>query len=280
MFIILLLLLLVNPFTSQAEIFKWYDSEGNTHFSDQPHQGAKTLKIDPGYSFVKVKKVYDGDTILLTNGNKIRLLGINTPEVESRYKSASEAGGEAAKQWLKKLLLKKKVRIERDVEKHDKYSRVLAHVFTEDKQHINLELVKKGFASVNIHPPNIKYTDELVDAQNQAEQAQLGIWNLEEYVPKQFDEINRSNYKGWHRVKGLVNSISQTRKYVSLIFSEKFSIKIHKQALDLFSNLDDYLDTPLEVRGWIKKRKKHYIMFIRHPSQLIKNDIPDSNTGL
>ena len=265
----LILLLLFFPFSVQADIFQWQDSKGNTHYSDQPHQGAKTLKIEPGYSFTQVKKVYDGDTILLANGNKIRLLGINTPEIEGRYKSVSEAGGEAAKQWLKKTILKQKVRVEIDVEKHDKYSRILAHVFTADKQHINLELVKNGYASVNIHPPNLKYTAELLAAQKKAEQTQLGIWSHTEYSPKHFSTINRSNYKGWHRIKGKVQSISQTRKYISLTLSDAFSLKINKKSLELFSDLGDFIDAEIEVRGWINKQKKRYTIYIRHPSQIV-----------
>ncbi len=272
-YMLLLLLLLFAPLSAQADIFQWKDSKGNTHYSDQPHQGAKALQINPGYGFVQVKKVYDGDTILLSNGNKVRLLGINTPEVEGRYKLA-EAGGEAAKKWLKNTLLNQKVRLEKDVEKHDKYSRLLAHIFTANKQHINLELVKNGLASVNIHPPNLKYSDELLQAQQQAEIAHLGIWNQREYAPKQFNEINRSNYKGWHRIKGRVKAITQTRKYIRLALSDSFSLKISKQSLDLFSDLDSYLDTQIEVRGWINKQKKRYTMFIRHPSQIINSHIP------
>lgn len=266
---LLFLLLLFSSFSVQADIFQWLDSKGNTHFSDQPHQGAKALHINPRYSFIQVKKVYDGDTILLTNGNKIRLLGINTPEVEGRYKSRSEAGGEAAKQWLKETLLKKKVRVEIDVEKHDKYSRILAHVFTADKQHINLELVKHGFASVNIHPPNLKYAADLLTAQKQAEQEQLGIWSHQEYAPRHFSEINRSNYKGWHRIKGKIQAISQTRKYIKLTLSESFSLKINKKSLDLFSDLNDFIDAKIEVRGWINKQKKRYTIYIRHPGQIV-----------
>lgn len=266
---ILLLLLLTISFSSQADVFQWKDSNGNTHFSDQAHKGSKKLHIEKSHSFIKVKKVYDGDTILLSNGNKIRFLGINTPEVEGRNKSA-ESGGEEAKRWLKKELLNKKVRIERDVERHDKYSRVLAHVFTEDKVHLNLELVKQGLASVNIHPPNLKYTDELIIAQQQAEQEQLGIWRYPENTPKQPSDLNRSNYKGWQRIKANIKNIMETRKYIKLVVSDFFSIKIHKQSLHLFPDLEEYIEKTIEVRGWINKRKKQYVMFIRHPSQIKK----------
>lgn len=265
MFIIFLFLL--SSASAQADVFRWEDNNGNTHFSDQTHSGAKKLYYNSGYTYHSIKKVYDGDTILLSNGSKVRFLGINTPEVEGRNKSA-QAGGEEAKQWLKNGLKNKKVRLEIDIEKHDKYSRLLAHVFTEDNQHINFELVKRGLATVNIHPPNLKYTADLLKAEQQAEKNQLGIWKKKEYKTIRTDELNRSNYKGWHRVIGNLKNIRRTKKYSHLKLSESFSLKINNQSLDLFPELDRYQNKSIEVRGWINKRKKQYSMYIRHPSQI------------
>ncbi|MCK5831175.1 MAG: thermonuclease family protein [Methylococcales bacterium] len=263
----LLLILILTPLSVQAEVFQWTDNNGNKHYSDTPHQGATKLHFNTGYSYYQVKKVYDGDTILLSNGNKIRFLGMNTPEVENRHKSA-QAGGEEAKLWLQKALKNKKVRLEKDIEKHDKYNRLLAHLFTKDKQHINLELIKRGLATVNIHPPNLKYSNDLIKAQQHAEQNKLGVWQRKEYIPKQTSKLNRSNYKGWQRIKGEVTIIRYTRKYIYLKFSESFSLKISQQTIDLFPDLNSYIGKQIEARGWINKQKKKYIMFIRHPSQI------------
>ena len=262
-----LLLLFIVSFSTQAEIYQWFDAKGNKHFSDRPHQDAQTLQINPGYTFYYVKKVYDGDTVLLANGNKIRLLGINTPEVEGRYKTA-QAGGEEAKRWLQKKLQNKKVRLLKDVEKKDKYGRLLAHIFTEDKQHINLELVKAGLASVNIHPPNLKFTDQLLKAEQQAELARLGIWNYKEYAPKQSNQIKQARFKGWQRVVGQINNIRHGRKYSYLNFSDTFALKIERKFMGLFPELESYVGKKLEARGWINKHKNRYSMFIRHPAQL------------
>ena len=114
----LLSLLLIFSFSVQAKIFHWLDDNGQKHFSDKSHQGAQTFQLNAGYSYYSVKKVYDGDTILLSNGNKVRFLGINTPEVEGRNKQA-QAGGDEAKQWLVNQLKGTKVRLEKDVEKQE-----------------------------------------------------------------------------------------------------------------------------------------------------------------
>jgi len=267
--LLLLVLLLLSPLSAQAEIFQWKDENGKTHFSDLPHQGAKVLHVNAGHSYYQVKKVYDGDTVLLSNGQKIRFLGINTPEVESRHKSA-QAGGEDAKRWLQKTLKNKKIRLEKDIEKRDKYNRLLAHLFTEDNLHINLELVKKGLATVNIYPPNLKYTDVLIKAQQQAEQDKLGIWQRSEYASKHANQLNRSNYKGWQRIVGEVESIYPTKKNSYLKFSKSFSLKISKKHTALFPDLINYKNKKIEVRGWVTKQKNKYTLFVRHPSQIVE----------
>ena len=159
------------PLWGQAEIYQWQDVGGNKHFSDQSHPQAKILDIKPSYGFYTVIKVYDGDTVVLSDDRKVRLLGINTPEVRHRDKMA-DAGGDEAKQWLKNKLENTKVRLVTDAEKTDKYGRILAHLFTEKKEHINLELVKVGLAEVSIYPPNLLYADELLKAQDLAERQQ------------------------------------------------------------------------------------------------------------
>ena len=268
----LIFLLLFIPFSTQAEIFQWIDGSGNKHFSDRPHPDATTLRINPGYTYYDVKKIYDGDTILLANGKKVRFLGINTPEVEGRNK-AVQAGGEEAKHWLQKKLKNKRVRLLKDIEKQDKYGRLLAHIFTEDKQHINLELVKSGLASVNIHPPNLKYTDELLKAELQAERYRLGIWNYKEYAPKPVNQITQARFKGWQRVVGQIKNIRHTRKYSYLNLSDNFGVKIEKKTTGLFPELESYVGKKVEVRGWINKNKNRYSMFIRHPSQIKVNEV-------
>ncbi len=264
---LLMLFLLFFLSSAQAEIFQWFDAKGNKHFSDKPHQGATALKVNAGYTYYQVKKIYDGDTILLANGKKVRFLGINTPEVEGRHKSA-QAGGEQAKQWLFKKLNNSKVRLEKDVEKKDKYGRLLAHVFTEDKEHINLELVKRGLASVNIYPPNLKYSQVLLKAEHQAEQNRQGIWGYDEYAPKQAKDINQGGFKGWQRVRGMIKKIRHTRKNSYLDFSDSFALKINRKAFRYFPDLESYVGKSVEVRGWIGRRKNSYSMFVRHPSAI------------
>jgi len=252
---------------SSAEVFEWFDNQGRHHYSDRKHEEAKILPVNPGVSYHIVEKVFDGDTILLSTGQRIRLLGINTPEVAGRNKEA-ESGGETAKNWLNQRLAGKKIRLEYDVEKQDKYHRTLAYVFTEDKQHINLELVRLGLATVNIYPPNLKYVDTLLSAQDEAEQAGLGIWRDPTYAPLDFKSLNTNNYKGWKRVTGRILGLKKTKKYSYLQLSNRISVRIENKALNLFPPLKSYIGTKVEARGWTIKQKVRFVIPIRHPGEL------------
>jgi len=252
-----------------AEIFYWKDDAGRRHYSDRPAINATKKQIDSGFFYSRVKTVFDGDTFVLQNGNRIRLLGINTPEVEGRRKSA-EPGGEKAKQWLKEKILVHKVRLQADIEKFDHYKRRLAHVFTESGEHINLRLVELGLASVNIYPPNLLYAEQFVSAQQQAQQARLGIWGHPAYATKPIRILEDQRLRGWQRLVGRPIKIRHSKKFARLIFSTQVDVRISLRNLALFPSLNNYLGKDIEVRGWPSRRKKHYSILVRHPSALVE----------
>lgn len=268
---VLLVLLLCLPAWVSAEIYQWQDADGKKYFSDRPVAEAKKLDIKPGYDFFSVKTVYDGDTVLLEDGRKVRFLGINTPEVQHRDKQA-DAGGDEAKRWLTDTLKNSKVRLEISAEKTDKYGRTLAHLFTENKQHINLQLVEAGLAAVSIYPPNLSYVNELIRAENMAEQAKRGIWGRPEYAVIPVSQLTETGHSGWTRLSGKVVNIRKTRKSTYLEFTpvlgKAFEARIENKWLDLFPDIDSYMNKTIEMRGWLSKSKGSFSMLIRHPSAI------------
>jgi micrococcal nuclease len=251
-----------------AEVFKWQDLQGKTHYSEYAQKGAQIVAIRPAYTYIAVQKVYDGDTVQLVDGRKVRLLGINTPEIAHRNRNA-EIGGDAAKEWLEKRLRGKKVRLQTDVEKQDNYGRELAYLFTEEGAHINEELVKQGLAAVSIHPPNLLYVEPLLVAQREAETGKLGIWSYADYAVKSAAALSHEHSRGWQRLAGRINSVHRRGKYVYLDFSRQFSARISQDDLPLFADPDAYLGKEVEVRGWLSRSKEHYSLQLRHPSAIV-----------
>ena len=215
----------------------------------------------------QVARVFDGDTVLLQDGRRIRFLGINTLEIAHGNQPA-ESGGEQAKFWLQQRLEHKFISLEGDSEAQDKYGRTLAYVFSEDQQNINLQLVKNGLASVSIFPPNLKYTEVLLAAQQSAEQAGLGIWGEAAYAPVPFQNLTTDNYQGWKRITGRIQAIRQGVKASYLQFSEQAAVQVDQKYVGLFPPLESYVGKNLEVRGWLYRSKERFTLPVRHPGQI------------
>ncbi|MEM7821812.1 MAG: thermonuclease family protein [Candidatus Aenigmatarchaeota archaeon] len=119
-------------------------------------------------SVEKVSQIIDGDTIELTNGQKIRLLGIDAPEKgQYYYKEASNR--------LEQLVKGKEVFLEKDVSNRDNYGRLLRYVYV-GGLFVNLEMVKEGYARALVVAPNLKYSYIFLRAENEARTKGIGIW--------------------------------------------------------------------------------------------------------
>jgi endonuclease YncB( thermonuclease family) len=123
----------------------------------------------------QVARVIDGDTLVLQGGARVRVLGIDAPEMEKEGRPADFLAHKA-KAVLSDLTLGKMVRLEYDRQRYDHYSRLLAYLFLPDHTFVNAELVRQGLARVYFHSPNFRYRDVLLAAQREALEAQRGIW--------------------------------------------------------------------------------------------------------
>jgi micrococcal nuclease len=132
-------------------------------------------KMNAENSYYTVKEVIDGDTIILNTGDRIRYLGIDTPELHHPT-IVPECGALEAKDENVKLLAGKRLRVEKDTTDKDQYGRLLRYVFTEDGYFVNYEIVRRGWAQVFVIYPDHKYEMMLTDAQLSAVKENLGIW--------------------------------------------------------------------------------------------------------
>lgn len=129
-----------------------------------------------------VERVVDGDTIIVKiNGNRerVRLLGVDTPESVAENRPNQCYGAEAAI-FLEALLPEgTEVTLIRDVEARDRYDRLLAYVVrSNDQLFINLDLIERGFAGVLIYEPNSHYRELFENAEDVAAEAGIGLWGV------------------------------------------------------------------------------------------------------
>jgi len=144
-----------------------------------------------GEQVVTVKRAIDGDSLELSNGERVRLIGIDTPEsryntklyrdAERQRKSTAEllAMGKRAALFTSQLVEGKRVRLEFDVQQKDRYDRILAYVYLEDGTFVNAEIVRQGYAQIMTIPPNVKYQDLFLRLQKEARENGRGLWARE-----------------------------------------------------------------------------------------------------
>jgi len=123
-----------------------------------------------------VVRVVDGDTVVLDGNERVRLIGINTPETVDPRRPVQWYGREASAR-AKSLLEGGRVRVEYDVERTDRYGRTLAYLHREDGLFVNLALVEEGYAFAWRYPPNVRHADLLHEAERRAREGARGLWS-------------------------------------------------------------------------------------------------------
>ena len=151
-----------------------------------------------------VQLIYDGDTIKLADSRRIRFIGINAPEIEHKSLNGkiirAEPFGDQAKNYTKTLLNRKKVFLELDKGKQDRYGRVLAYVFLPDGTFINKKLIEEGLAYCLPNRTNNRYEKTLLKAQKGAMHSKKGLWKTLKKTSKQ-KVIGNTLSKRFHTLK-------------------------------------------------------------------------------
>lgn len=117
----------------------------------------------------RVVRVVDGDTIEIEGGQRVRYIGMDSPEIDKCFSAEAKAANE-------KFVSGKTVRLEKDSSETDKYDRLLRYVYI-DNVLINDELVRQGFARVEPVQPDTRYADQFLKAQQEAQVNDRGLWN-------------------------------------------------------------------------------------------------------
>ena len=148
----------------------------------RPTPPPKPAVVLPAGEDGRVDRIVDGDT-LVVSGVKVRLIGIDTPEVHSGVECF---GAQATATTARLLPVGERVRLVYDVERLDRYGRTLAYVIrARDGVHVNLQLAREGVAEPMTIPPNVAHADAFLIATRQAREEGRGLWSAcdEEAAP-------------------------------------------------------------------------------------------------
>jgi endonuclease YncB( thermonuclease family) len=213
--------------------------------------------------------VVDGDTIELSDGRRVRLLGINTPEI-GHDDGPPEPFAEPAKTFLESLASPgTRVKLRLDSEREDRYGRQLAHVFLRGGVNVQAELLAAGLAMTLVVPPNLWNRDCYARLEHAARAAQRGIWRLDRFRPAPANRLDPGT-RGFRIVTGKIERLGEGGKNLWLELAPGMAIRVPKDDLVYFQDiaLGALVGRRVEARGYVARRKGELQMTVRHPAAL------------
>lgn len=226
------------------------------------------LPADQVHSAV-IRHIIDGDTVILKNGAKVRLIGIDTPEL-GYGKKPDQTGAMAAKRYLQATIGEnRRISLLYGVEKYDRHGRYLAHIFLADGQNLQARLLRDGLATPFNVPPNLSYVDCYQEASIQARERRVGLWALGEYQARQASSLG-GNEHGYHIIEGQISRIGESHSSLWLNMGKHLAIRILRSDLKHFQleQIINSVGKTVQVRGMIYKKRGQLRMQIRHQADL------------
>ena len=226
---------------------------------------------------IRVETAVDGDTVRLSSGQSVRLIGVNTPEMNYQ-RSKPEAGALAATQFVRSLLSDISY-IQPGIQSRDRYGRMLAHLFLHDGRSLEEALLKRGLGYYLAIPPNIQLRDCMRAAEHEAREQGLGVWR-DGLWPQEATDL-KPGTTGFVILRGKITKVSRSNKAWYLELDNRIALKLDADVLVLFDDRGRAHIRPksrLEVRGWLidrsghstvkKNRYKPLFINVSHPDHL------------
>lgn len=201
-----------------------------------------------------IAHVYDGDTLRLQDGRRVRVLGINTPEAATKKRAAeplSDAAKQAAQRFFK---ADKQVRLQFDRERHDKYGRLLANVYDSNGQNLAAHLLRQGLAFHIVVPPNTTGAKCLHQQEQVARKLGLGIWQHSHWRARSANSLSVAD-TGFQRIKGKVMKVTEARD-IWIELDGPVVLKIAARDKQYFESTPwrNWKGKTLEASGWVVNR--------------------------
>lgn len=219
---------------------------------------------------VRVSFVQDGDTLMLQDGRRLRLIGIDTPELGQRERGP-QPGAIAARDRLRQLVFvnRQQLQLRFDQERQDRYGRLLAHAFFADGGNVVEQLLSEGAGTQLVVPPNTWQAGCYRAAVRTARTEGRGIWALPDYRPTPAERLTLRS-EGFHILRGRVSHVSDSVSATWINLAGNVALRIERADLAQFRGVDlaALPGRDIEAQGWIQVRNGQPRMTLRHPAAL------------
>lgn len=210
--------------------------------------------VPSGLASVAVQRVVDGDTVRLSDGRSVRMIGLNTPELGKQGRS-DEPFAVAARKRLEALVAASdgRVSVLPGKESKDHYGRTLAHLYGADGVNLEAQMLAEGLGFQVAVAPNVDLVTCQQAAEHSARQAGLGVWRQSPVL-----EAEQINASGFAVVSGRVSKVQRNRGGVWIELQDSLVLRVAPNLLGQFdvAALERLKGKQIEARGWVVDRSR------------------------
>lgn len=232
--------------------------------------GLSACELDRLDASDNVEWVHDGDTVSLESGPRVRMIGLNAPELGRDGKQGQPYGDEA-RRALHKLLAgaDHRVRLRYGKEREDHHGRTLAHMYLADGRNLSAEMLKRGLAVAITVPPNDWNLECYRQAEAEARENGLGIWTLSAFQKLDSRHLGEGE-RGYRIVAGVVKRTAKSRHATWLNLLGGLGVYIAHSDAPYFNGMDfsSLEGRQIIARGWLHARNSRLRMRLRHAADL------------
>jgi len=207
-----------------------------------------------GLTQVAVQRVVDGDTLRLSDGRSVRMIGLNTPELGKQGRS-DEPFAVAARKRLEALVAASngRVGVLAGKESKDHYGRTLAHLYGADGANLEAQMLAEGLGFQVAVAPNVDLVACQQAAERSARLAGLGVWRQSPVLKA--EQIDRS---GFALVSGRVSKVQRNRGGIWIELQDALVLRVAPNLSGQFdvATLERLKGKQIEARGWIVDRSR------------------------
>ncbi|WP_175453094.1 thermonuclease family protein [Microbulbifer yueqingensis] len=232
--------------------------------------GRADCVLGPADELVALARVQDGDTLQLADGRRVRLIGVNTPELARDGQQAQPLAAEA-RQFTERFLADGDLELVYDRDRRDRYGRILAHVYNHRGDSLEAALLSAGLAFHIAVAPNLALAECLASREDEAREAGRGVWAPGTWPVMRAGDI-RPGDGGFVLLRGRVEKVDRNR-YLWLELDGPVALRLDPEGDYGQMARRDWQGREIEVKGWLVDRGAKYLSrFPQHKRWFIAVD--------
>lgn len=229
---------------------------------------------------VQVRQALDGDSLALTDGRQVRLIGVNTPEInpssDKRRPASPQPLAREAHRFTGTRVNGQTVTLHFEQERMDRYQRLLAHVTLADGTRLEEALLREGLGWLVAIPPNVGELARLQAAEAEARSARRGVWGESTYQPVAAERLTTKN-TGFLLLAGTVRGLRQTSHAYHFEFTSRASLLVPREHWNNYfaapagpyARPQALVGKPIVARGWATAHDGRLRLRVTHPAMLL-----------